>query len=96
MPRPNLSQPCFSQNFFLCDNYSASSVKSPFEWFLVNNNVFIYNMVSTNPTVLKLGKDLCVSFLDMPVKSEEPESLSAIVTGAYATGGNFWSKCISF
>ena len=42
--------------------------------------------------MLKPGEDLCVSFLDMPVKSEEPESLAAIVTGAYATSGNFWSK----
>ena len=47
-------------------------------------------------TVLKPGEDLCVSFLDMPVKSEEPESLAAIVTGAYSTSGNFWSKSRSF
>ena len=49
-----------------------------------------------HPTVLKPGEDLCVSFLDMHVKSEEPESLAAVVTGAYATSGNFWSKSRSF
>ena len=46
-------------------------------------------MVSIHPRVLKPGEDLCVSFLDMPVKSEEPGSLVAIVTGAYVTSGIF-------
>ena len=46
-------------------------------------------MVSIHPIVLKLGEDLCVSLVDMPVQSEEPESLAAIVTGAYVTSGNF-------
>ena len=41
--------------------------------------------------MLKPGEDLCESLLDMLVKSEEPESLAAIVTGAYVTSGN-WSK----
>ena len=63
---------------------------------MVNNNDFVHKIVSTNPTVPKPGEDLCVSFLDIPVKSEEPESLAAIVTGAYATSGNFWSKSRSF
>ena len=42
--------------------------------------------------MLKPGEDLCESLLDMLVKSEEPESLAAIVTGAYVTSGNFGQK----
>ena len=60
--------------------------------FPLGKNVFIYKMVSIHPIVLKLGEDLCVSLVDMPVKSEEPESLAAIVTGAYVTSGNFGQK----
>ena len=49
-------------------------------------------MVSIHPRVLKAGEDLCVSFFDMPVKSEKPGSLAAIVTGAYVTSGILGSK----
>ena len=57
---------------YLPVKYSASHLKSPLLWFLVFKNVFIYKMVSIHPIVLKLGEDLCVSLVDMPVQSEEP------------------------
>ena len=73
--------------------YSASSLslKSPFCDFLVMIMLSFTKGIYESRSA-KHGEDLCVSFLDMHVKSEEPESFAAIVTGANVTGGNFAKK----
>ena len=47
--------------------YSASSLNIPIFVFFDNQNVFIYKNVSIDATMLKLGEDIRVSFLSVPV-----------------------------
>ena len=48
--------------------------------FLVNHNVFVCQNVSIDNTTLRLGEDVRVSLLGVPVWSEEPGSFAAEVT----------------